>query len=56
MLEGTCNCQSNYVGQSCDISYRDLVCPNNCSFEKGQGNCDLQNGFNVFKKIFKFFV
>ena len=38
---GTCNCNSNWVGQGCDIFYQDLICPNNCS---GLGTCDLTAG------------
>ena len=38
-IEGTCTCDAMWTGEACDVQ----VCPNNCSFHHGQGECDRES-------------
>ena len=46
---GYCNCKMNYVGESCDFLYQDVICPYNCS---GQGVCSLNQGICICNNKF----
>lgn len=43
-MKGYCNCQKEYIGETCEILYQDLICPQNCS---NNGICSFDQGETI---------